>query len=159
MGVLSGGVDDAHGNTTELEMHLDAHQAKWEISRYSNAEHGFTKWGSGAYQATADSRSWDSMMSLFKTLSDDGDDHDADHDDHHDGDCHCDGDVPHCKDSADEAAYEDECHGDDHDHEHDHGDMDSMDEVKADDSSADGGRFSVCAIATAAAALFVALAL
>jgi len=153
--VLSGGVDDAHGNTTELEMHLDAHQAKWEISRYSNAEHGFTKWGSGAYQATADSRSWDSMMSLFKTLSDDGDDHDADQDDHHDGDCHCDGDVPHCKDPADEAAYEDECHGDDHDH----GDMDSMDEVMADDSSADGGRFSVCAIATAVAALFVALAL
>merc|ERR1712157_441202 len=84
--VLSGGVDDAHGNTTELEMHLDAAQAEWEISRYSNAQHGFTKWGSGAYDAMADSRSWDAMMSLFKTLSG-GDDHDGDdhdHDHHHD---------------------------------------------------------------------------
>jgi len=63
--VLSGGVDDAHGNTTELEQHLDSTDAKWEITRYSNAEHGFTKWGSAAYQPMADSRSWSSMMSLF----------------------------------------------------------------------------------------------
>merc|ERR1711937_390409 len=66
--VLSGGVDDAHGNTTELEAHLDGASAKWEISRYSNAQHGFTKWGSGAYQTMADSRSWWSMMSLFEAL-------------------------------------------------------------------------------------------
>jgi len=79
--VLSGGVDDAHGNTTELEQQLDSTDAKWEITRYSNAEHGFTKWGSAAYQPMADSRSWWSMMSLFDDLvqidddpGDDGDD-------------------------------------------------------------------------------------
>jgi len=67
--VLSGGVDDAHGNTTELEAHLDGASATWEISRYSFAGHGFTAWESGAYQEMADSRSWWSMMSLFDTLS------------------------------------------------------------------------------------------
>jgi len=70
--ILSGGVDDAHGNPTELEAHLDAHSATWEISRYSNAQHGFTKWGTGdfsPYDPMADSRSWWSMMSLFDTLS------------------------------------------------------------------------------------------
>ena len=34
--ILSGGVDDAHGNTTELEAHLDAASATWEITRYSS---------------------------------------------------------------------------------------------------------------------------
>lgn len=34
--ILSGGVDDAHGNTTELEAHLDGASATWEISRYSS---------------------------------------------------------------------------------------------------------------------------
>merc|ERR1712146_717786 len=158
--VLSCGVDDAHGNTTELEMHLDAHQAKWEISRYSNAEHGFTKWGSEAYQEMADSRSWDAMMSLFKTLSGGDDHHDeVHHDDHDDGDCHCDGDVPHCKDPADEAAYADECHGD---HDHDHDDetgMGGMIEATMDDSSAQSGRSAYGAIAAATAALFVAITL
>ncbi|OEU15382.1 alpha/beta-hydrolase [Fragilariopsis cylindrus CCMP1102] len=67
--ILSGGVDDAHGNTTELEMHLDSTDATWEISRYSNAQHGFTKWGTAAYQEMADSRSWSSMMSLFRDLT------------------------------------------------------------------------------------------
>merc|ERR1711956_104130 len=67
--IHSGGVDDAHGNTTELEAHLDGASATWEISRYSFAGHGFTAWESGAYQEMADSRSWWSMMSLFDTLS------------------------------------------------------------------------------------------
>jgi len=66
--VLSGGVDDSHGNTTELEMHLDSVNATWEITRYSNAQHGFTEWGTGAYQQMADSRSWWSMMSLFDSI-------------------------------------------------------------------------------------------
>merc|ERR1712194_114646 len=66
--ILSGGVDDAHGNTTELELHLDAANATWEISRYSNAQHGFTGWSSPAYQPMADSRSWMSTMSLFETM-------------------------------------------------------------------------------------------
>jgi dienelactone hydrolase len=34
--ILSGGVDDAHGNSTELEAHLDGASATWEISRYSS---------------------------------------------------------------------------------------------------------------------------
>ncbi len=34
--ILSGGVDDAHGNTTELEAHLDGASATWEITRYSS---------------------------------------------------------------------------------------------------------------------------
>jgi len=66
--VLSGGVDDQHGNTTELEMHLDSANATWEITRYSNAQHGFTEWGADAYQKMADSRSWWSMMSLFDSI-------------------------------------------------------------------------------------------
>jgi len=66
--ILSGGIDDAHGNTTELEQQLDGTGATWEITRYSETPHGFTKWGSGAYNAMADSRSWDSMMSLFADM-------------------------------------------------------------------------------------------
>lgn len=34
--VQSGGVDDAHGNNTELEMALDSANATWEITRYSS---------------------------------------------------------------------------------------------------------------------------
>ena len=66
--VLSGGIDDAHGNTTELELQLDGAGASWEITRYSNTRHGFSKWGSGRYNAMADSRSWESMMTLFADL-------------------------------------------------------------------------------------------
>merc|ERR1712176_1496704 len=66
--IQSGGIDDAHGNTTELEMQLDGAGATWEITRYSNTPHGFTKWGSGRYDAMADSRSWDSMMTLFADM-------------------------------------------------------------------------------------------
>jgi dienelactone hydrolase len=36
--ILSGGVDDAHGNATELEAHLDGASATWEISRYSSKD-------------------------------------------------------------------------------------------------------------------------
>ena len=66
--ILSGGIDDAHGNTTELEMQLDGAGATWEITRYSNTPHGFTKWGSSRYDPMADSRSWDSMMTLFTDM-------------------------------------------------------------------------------------------
>ena len=33
--IQSGGVDDAHGNNTELEMALNGASATWEITRYS----------------------------------------------------------------------------------------------------------------------------
>ena len=39
--VLSGGIDDAHGNPTELEQHLDGAGATWEISRYSSKYNAF----------------------------------------------------------------------------------------------------------------------
>ena len=42
--VQSGGIDDAHGNTTELEMALDSANATWEISRYSSKSI-FVLWG------------------------------------------------------------------------------------------------------------------
>merc|ERR1712194_117417 len=58
---------------TELEAHLDGASATWEISRYSNAQHGFSKWDAGAYDVMADSRSWMSMMSLLDTLSSEAD--------------------------------------------------------------------------------------
>merc|ERR1711937_991037 len=80
--ILSGGVDDAHGNTTELEAHLDGANATWEISRYSFAGHGFTEWENPAYQEMADSRSWWSMMSLIDTMTEDH------HDDHEEGEGH-----------------------------------------------------------------------
>ena len=35
----------------------------------TDAQHGFTQWGTGAYQEMADSRSWSSMMSLFRDLT------------------------------------------------------------------------------------------
>jgi len=60
--ILSGGIDDANGNQTILEMSLDNATADWEITRYANVDHGFTKWGSGAYTVLSDARSWQSMM-------------------------------------------------------------------------------------------------
>merc|ERR1712157_670093 len=111
-------------------------------SRYSKAQHGFTKWGSSAYQTMADSRSWWSMMSLFEALeetdveeesmdmamTEESSSHDGeDHDDH-------------------------EGHDLDHDHSGDDKDMD-MDASMA-ESSANG--VSVIG-ALAAAALLAAL--
>jgi len=131
--ILSGGVDDAHGNTTELEAHLDGANATWEISRYSNAEHGFTKWGVGpfsAYNEMADSRSWWSMMSLFSALSADS----AHAMGHHEGEVHLGGEHSHVED--------------DHDPDHDH------DDEKDEGSSANSplvGLSVIASVATAAA--------
>lgn len=66
---MSGGADDdAHGNQTELEIALNQGNATWEITRYAGVEHGFTEWGGGGYSLTADSRSWDAMLSAFSEL-------------------------------------------------------------------------------------------
>jgi hypothetical protein len=62
---LSGGADDSHGNQTQLESALNDANATWEISRYSGVVHGYTVWGSGAYNLNADARSWESMMTAF----------------------------------------------------------------------------------------------
>lgn len=64
--ILSGGVDDANGNQTILEMSLDNATADWEVTRYANVDHGFTKWDSSAYTILSDARSWDSMMLAFE---------------------------------------------------------------------------------------------
>jgi len=72
--VLSGGIDDAHGNQTELEEELDrgggggAAAAGWEITRYAGVNHGFTNWGGLGYNLRADARSWDEMMSIFEDM-------------------------------------------------------------------------------------------
>lgn len=66
--VLSGGIDDAHGNQTEMESSLNGRDASWEITRYAKVGHGFTSWTSGNYDLTADARSWESMMTSFASL-------------------------------------------------------------------------------------------
>merc|ERR1712008_90129 len=71
--VLSGGIDDAHGNQTELEEELDrggggAAAAGWEITRYAGVNHGFTNWGGMGYSLRANARSWDEMMSIFEDM-------------------------------------------------------------------------------------------
>jgi dienelactone hydrolase len=66
--VLSGGVDDAHGNQTEMEAALNERNADWEITRYAKVGHGYTSWTAEAYNLMADARSWDSMMSVFANV-------------------------------------------------------------------------------------------
>merc|ERR1712157_528719 len=66
--ILSGGDDPQHGNQTLLEQTLNKGNATWEITSYSNAEHGFTNFDSTVYNPIADARSWDSMKSAFQEL-------------------------------------------------------------------------------------------
>jgi hypothetical protein len=66
--IASGGIDDAHGNQTELEAALNSGNANWEITRYSGVDHGFTDWQSDAYSVSADVRSWEAMMTAMKEL-------------------------------------------------------------------------------------------
>lgn len=91
--IQSGGIDDAHGNNTELEISLNGANATWEITRYSGkslvgryvhnseilgtkltswtsigVDHGFTVWDAAAYSAVADWRSWDAMLTLFEMI-------------------------------------------------------------------------------------------
>lgn len=66
--VLSGGIDDAHGNQTKMEESLNERDASWEITRYSNVNHGYTSWSNPAYNVVADARSWDSMMTTLSSI-------------------------------------------------------------------------------------------
>jgi len=66
--ILSGGDDPQHGNQTLLEQALNDGNATWEITSYSNAEHGFTLFDSPAYDPIADARSWNSMKSAFEEV-------------------------------------------------------------------------------------------
>jgi len=56
--VLSGGEDDASTDVMDLEKTLDAANATWEITRYSDVEHAFTKFDDDRYDEWADMRSW-----------------------------------------------------------------------------------------------------
>jgi len=86
--VLSGGVDDAHGNQTLMESSMNERSASWEITRYAKVDHGYTSWTSRAYNTVADARSWDSMMTTFASMipipdgdgEDDGDENMNDND-------------------------------------------------------------------------------
>merc|ERR1712025_1174216 len=128
--ILSGGIDDAHGNTTELEAHLDGANATWEISRYSFAAHGFTEWESPAYQEMADSRSWWSMMSLIDTMTEEV----HHHDDHEGGEGHTEDD--HKMDGEEPDSHDDhKMDGEDHDGHDDHKDHSSHDHSSHDSHS------------------------
>merc|ERR1712157_717228 len=125
------------------ELHLDAASATWEISRYSNAQHGFTKWDTSPasrYQAMADSRSWWAMMSLFETLSEEATEEpmmDMKEEDDHEGEDH-----------------------DSHDHDsHDHGSHDEMtDEMMNEMSSSNRAVAGLSVLGSVGAALFALLA-
>lgn len=66
--VLSGGADYFHGNQTVLEQTLDNASADWEVTRYSQVGHAFTKWDATDYSLTADARSWESMKLALDEL-------------------------------------------------------------------------------------------
>jgi len=64
--VLSGGNDDAGTAVEALEEGLKSANATWQITRYSNIEHGFTNFVSDdRYNEWADERSWSEMKSFF----------------------------------------------------------------------------------------------
>ena len=60
--ILSGGEDDASSDIMTLEKTLDFVNATWEITRYSDINHGWTVFGGNAYDEYADKRTWDSMV-------------------------------------------------------------------------------------------------
>mmetsp|Transcript_85 Transcript_85/g.112 ORF Transcript_85/g.112 Transcript_85/m.112 type:complete len:536 (-) Transcript_85:146-1753(-) len=64
--VLSGGDDDTSSSIEELEVTLNKAESTWQISRYSDVEHGFTKFGTDVYQLRADTRSWEAMQQFLK---------------------------------------------------------------------------------------------
>jgi hypothetical protein len=57
-----------HGNQTIMEDAFNGGTADWEITRYAGVEHGYTSFGSAAYNLMADARSWESMLTTFKEL-------------------------------------------------------------------------------------------
>lgn len=63
--ILSGGNDGQHGNQTFVESILNQGNAEWEISRWSDVDHGFTEWESDAYNLRADARSWDAFLTAM----------------------------------------------------------------------------------------------
>jgi len=66
--VLSGGDDDTNTEVSVLEDTLDKAGNTWELTRYANAEHGFTDYHSDAYDAWADQRSWEATKTFLSEL-------------------------------------------------------------------------------------------
>ena len=66
--ILSGGIDFAWGNQTVMEETLDMGNSTWEISRWSNVQHGFTEWDSDAYNLRADFRSFTQLIGVAEEL-------------------------------------------------------------------------------------------
>ena len=64
--VLSGGSDDTSTDIVDLENTMNEAGAPWEITRYSDIEHGFTNFHDGRYNEWADMRSWMSMAHMLK---------------------------------------------------------------------------------------------
>ena len=44
-----------------LQESLDGMEGDWDITRYSQVNHGFTAWTSGRYHKRAEGRSWEAM--------------------------------------------------------------------------------------------------
>lgn len=63
--VLSGGDDDTGTQVDFLESQLNEANAEWQITRYSQIEHAFTKWDDDRYNERADERSWAEMASFL----------------------------------------------------------------------------------------------
>ncbi len=68
--ILSGGNDGQHGNQTLVESILNEGNAEWEISRWSDVDHGFTNWANDAYNLRADFRSWSAFLTAMKDKMD-----------------------------------------------------------------------------------------
>lgn len=66
--VLSGGDDDTYTDVSVLEDTLDAAGNTWEITRYSDVEHGFTNFDSDLYNEFVDHRVWDSTTTWLSEL-------------------------------------------------------------------------------------------
>lgn len=83
--IFAGGDDDTNTEVSVLEDTLDKAGNTWELTRYANAEHGFTDYHSGewytdtlikmclfffldAYDAWADQRSWEATKTFLSEL-------------------------------------------------------------------------------------------
>lgn len=71
--VLSGGDDDTGSEVEDLEERLNMANGTWQITRYSQIQHAFTKWDDDRYNPRADERSWHEMatflMEVFGQMS------------------------------------------------------------------------------------------
>jgi len=66
--ILSGGEGDDITDINFLESVYIAQNAQYEISRFSNAQGGFTVWNSTNYNVRASTRSFDSMQMIFEEV-------------------------------------------------------------------------------------------